>query len=88
MEIEIDEFYALQKQICDLQDCCSEWEIQALDYKAETIALSGKLEIARQALEEINALLLSQKFDITELVRLNHIQHLVSRALRITEQKE
>ena len=36
------------------EKCCSAWEIQALDYKAETIALSGKLGIARKALEEID----------------------------------
>ena len=35
------------------EKCCSAWETQALDYKAETIALSGKLEIARKALEEM-----------------------------------
>ena len=31
---------------------CSAWETQALDYKAETIALSGELEITTKALEE------------------------------------
>ena len=36
------------------EKCCSAWETQALDYKAETIALSGKLGIARKALEEID----------------------------------
>ena len=50
MEIEIDEFHALQKQICDLQDCCSDWEKQALDYKAKNIALSGELERTCKAL--------------------------------------
>lgn len=35
------------------EKCCSAWEIRALDYKAETIALSVKLEIARKALEEM-----------------------------------
>lgn len=33
------------------EKCCSAWETQALDYKAETIALSGKLEIAQKALK-------------------------------------
>lgn len=32
------------------EKCCSAWETQALDYKAETIALSGKLKIATKAL--------------------------------------
>lgn len=42
-------------QILELSEkCCSAWETQALDYKAETIALSGKLEIATKALEEID----------------------------------
>ena len=35
------------------EKCCSAWETQALDYKAEVIALSGKLEIATSALYEI-----------------------------------
>lgn len=50
MEIEVDEFHALQEQICNLQDCCSDWEKHALDYKAENIALSGELERIRKAL--------------------------------------
>ena len=37
------------------EECCSAWERQALDYKAETIALSGKLEIAVDALNAIIA---------------------------------
>lgn len=31
--------------------CCAEWEKQALDYKAENIALSGDLERTRKALD-------------------------------------
>lgn len=31
--------------------CCSDWEKQALDYKAKDIALSGELERTRKALE-------------------------------------
>lgn len=31
--------------------CCTEWEKQALDYKAENIALSGDLERTRKQLE-------------------------------------
>lgn len=34
------------------EKCCSAWETQALDYKAETIALSGKLKIATKALKD------------------------------------
>lgn len=31
--------------------CCTEWEKQAIDYKAENIALSGELECTRKALD-------------------------------------
>jgi hypothetical protein len=31
--------------------CCTEWEKQALDYKAENIALSGDLERTRKMLK-------------------------------------
>ena len=31
--------------------CCTEWEKQALDYKAENIALSGDLERTRKVLD-------------------------------------
>lgn len=31
--------------------CCSEWKKQALDYKAENIALYGDLECTRKALD-------------------------------------
>lgn len=33
------------------EKCCTEWEKQALDYKAENIALSGDLERTRKALD-------------------------------------
>lgn len=33
------------------EKCCSAWETQALDYKAENIALSGELERTRKALD-------------------------------------
>lgn len=46
------------------------------------------LETARWVMKDIDALLLSRKFDITELGRLNTIQSLVSRALKATEHKE
>ena len=46
------------------------------------------LEIARKAFEDIDMLLHSRKFDITELGRLNIIQYLVSRVLKLTEHKE
>ena len=33
------------------EKCCSAWETQALDYKAENIGLSGDLERTRKALD-------------------------------------
>lgn len=54
MEIEMDEFYALQRQIIDLQDCCSEWEKQALDYKAELTKTKRALDVAVDALKWID----------------------------------
>lgn len=71
MEIEIDEFHALQKQICDLQDCCSDWEKQALDYMVENISLSGKLERTRKALEKAKLILKNLLPDLDGYERLD-----------------
>lgn len=53
-----DEIFELKQEIIrtrkDLEQseiCCAEWEKQALDYKAENIALSGDLERTRKALD-------------------------------------
>jgi len=40
-----------RKELEQSEICCTEWEKQALDYKAENIALSGDLECTRKALE-------------------------------------
>ena len=40
-----------RKELEQSETCCTEWEKQALDYKAENIALSGDLERTRKALE-------------------------------------
>ena len=40
-----------RKELEQSEICCTEWEKQALDYKAENIALSGDLELTRKALE-------------------------------------
>lgn len=46
---------------------CSAWEKQALDYKAENIALSGKLERTRKALDDAKKWLMKIGYlDMTE----------------------
>ena len=40
-----------RKELEQSETCCSDWEKQALDYKAENVALSGKLERTRKALD-------------------------------------
>lgn len=47
----LDALIQAKQDLEQSEKCCSAWEIQALDYKAETIALSGKLEIATKALK-------------------------------------
>lgn len=44
-----DEFESTRKALEQSEICCTEWEKQALDYKAENIALSGDLERTRRA---------------------------------------
>lgn len=41
-----------RKELEQSETCCSNWEKQALDYKAENIALSGELERTRKALDD------------------------------------
>ena len=45
------ELIRTRKALEQSEICCTEWEKQALDYKAENIALSGDLERTRKALE-------------------------------------
>lgn len=40
-----------RKKLEQSETCCTEWEKQALDYKAENIALSGELEYTRKVLD-------------------------------------
>ena len=49
----LDDLLALEGELEQSEICCTEWEKQALDYKAENIALSGDLERTRKALEII-----------------------------------
>ena len=52
-----DELERTRKALEQSEICCTEWEKQALDYKAENIALLGDLELTRKALEiAVNAL--------------------------------
>lgn len=51
------ELYRIRKALEQSEICCTEWEKEALDYKAENIALSSDLELTRKALEiAVNAL--------------------------------
>ena len=69
--------------------CCEEcWESATEKVWQALIQAKQDLEIARKAFEDIDMLLHSRKFDITELGRLNIIQHLVSRVLKLTEHKD
>ena len=43
------ELIRTRKALEQSEICCTEWEKQALDYKAENIALSGDLERTRRA---------------------------------------
>lgn len=45
------ELIRTRKELEQSETCCTEWEKQALDYKAENIALSGELERTRKTLE-------------------------------------
>ena len=45
------ELIRTRKTLEQSEICCTEWEKQALDYKAENIALSGDLERTRKALD-------------------------------------
>lgn len=45
------ELIRTRKTLEQSETCCTEWEKQALDYKAENIALSGDLERTRKALD-------------------------------------
>lgn len=48
---EYDILIRTRKDLEQSEICCTEWEKQALDYKAENIALSGDLERTRKALD-------------------------------------
>ena len=47
----VSELIRTRKALEQSEICCTEWEKQALDYKAENIALSGDLERTRKALD-------------------------------------
>lgn len=76
------------------EKCCSAWETQALDYKAETIALSGKLEIATEALKSAKARL--ELINNSKFANLNNVLQIqsqceilkINKALEQIEHKE
>lgn len=49
----LEELIRIRKELEQSETCCTEWEKQALDYKAENIALSGDLERTRKVLETL-----------------------------------
>lgn len=51
----LEELIRTRKALEQSEICCTEWEKQALDYKAENIALSGDLERTREELHKANA---------------------------------
>ena len=51
------ELIRTRKALEQSEICCTEWEKQALDYKAENIALSGDLERTRKENEDKQAVL-------------------------------
>lgn len=51
------ELIRTRKELEQSEICCTEWEKQALDYKAENIALSGDLERTRKALDKAKLIL-------------------------------
>lgn len=53
----VSELICAREALEQSEICCSEWEKQALDYKAENIALSGELERTRKENEDKQAVL-------------------------------
>ena len=76
------ELDSTQKALEQSEICCTEWEKQALDYKAENIALSIKSEFVADVLKEIDKLLSSNKFDVNECSLLNITQTKISMLLK------
>ena len=68
--------------------CCTEWKKQALDYKAENIALSVKSEFVVDVLKEIDKLLSSNKFVVNECPLLNITQTKISMLLKFINIKQ
>lgn len=69
------ELIRTRKALGQSETCCAEWEKEALDYKAENIALSGDLECTRKALDvAIDALKEQQRW--FGVIRVSLISHL------------
>lgn len=67
------------------EKCCSAWETQALDYKAETIALSGKLEIAKSYVKGISEMVINSGDNI--YIVIGHFKKLAEQTLEQIEHK-
>lgn len=65
------ELMSTRKALEQSEICCTEWEKQALDYKAENIALSGDLERARKALDRAKLILKNLLPDLNGYERLD-----------------
>lgn len=68
------------------EKCCSAWETQALDYKAETIALSGKLEIAKSYVKGISKMVINSGDNI--YIVIGHFKKLAEQTLEQIEHKD
>ena len=67
----LDDLLAYEQELADTKNeleqseiCCTEWEKQALDYKAENIGLRSKLDIAVDALKGIK----DECYDTTDVL--------------------
>lgn len=87
----ITELIRTRKALEQSEICCTEWEKQALDYKAENIALSGELERTQKALDVAKDKLdtVRQYHRGTAVIRPNDISAYCDRALeQITAQEQ
>lgn len=68
---DIHDLLALETDLEQSETCCTEWEKQALDYKAENIALSGELDCTRKALDRAKLILKNLLPDLNGYERLD-----------------
>ena len=56
------ELITTRKALDESEFCCTEWEKQALDYKSENIKLSTALDIAVDALKDMNEIIKNYEY--------------------------